>query len=153
MRLPEGLSLLFRGKTDTPAHPPPTPLVFLWTLVSPSMFLQWRKVTQHQSPICFITCLHAKLSNLQWISQNSSVFVISNRSSFYTVMFTFGLLKEVKIDWLSNISILITIFSSYDPKKCLTECVDAFNDLFFWTEINKWLLVGMSPNIGKYHLK
>ena len=133
-------------------HPPPHWFSFghLWAL---SMFLRWRKVTQHQSPICLITCLHAKLSNLQWISQNSSVFVISNRSSFYTVMFTFGLLKEVKIDRLSNISILITIFSSYDPKKCLTECVDAFNDLFFWTEINKWLLVGMSPNIGKYHLK
>ena len=42
---------------------------------------------------------------------------------------------EFVIDRLSYISMLITLFGGFDPKKCLTECVDGFNNLF-WVDKN-----------------
>ena len=39
------------------------------------------------------------------------------------------LIKAI-IDRLSYISMDITILGGFDPTKCLTECVDAFDDLF-----------------------
>ena len=34
---------------------------------------------------------------------------------------------------------LTTIFGCFDPKQCLTECVDALNDLF--SELNKKMII------------
>ena len=61
------------------------------------------------------------------------------------------LIKAI-LDRLSYINMAITILGGFDPTKCLTECVDAFSDLFCKNKISEWLSVGTSPNIGLYHM-
>ena len=91
----------------------------------------------------------SKLQNGNRNSQNS--FNCSDRNSIYNMILTLLAVHKAIIDRLSYIIMPITIFGGFDPKKCLTECVDAFRDLFCLNKINKWLSVWVSPNVGWYH--